>query len=46
MTMGRYGGLAKAANSFKGYNQGTRSYSTTKQYGGAGQTPAAVRANL
>ena len=47
MTMGRYGGLARAANSFKGYKpQGTRSYSTSRQYGGAGQTPAAVRANL
>ena len=47
MTMGRYGGLARAANSFKNYKQpSTRSYSTSQQYGGAGQTPAAVRANL
>ena len=46
MTMGRYGGLAKAASSFKGYIQGTRSYGTQQQYAGAGITPTAVRAKL
>ena len=47
MTMGRYGGLARAANSFKGYKpQGTRSYSTSRQYGGAGQTPTSVAGRL
>ena len=42
----RLTGLAKAASSFKGYNQGTRSYGTQQQYAGAGITPTAVRANL
>ena len=47
MTMGRYGGLARAANSFKNYKQpSTRSYSTSQQYGGAGQTPTSVAGRL
>lgn len=47
MTMGRYGGLARAANSFARYKpQGTRDYTTRQQYGGAGQTPTSVAGRL